>query len=148
MSVRGEPVSIISAVRRPFIIVVTNKWFPNRRCKAEPPKPSLSKNVFSAAGWADPAPRLTSAEKQTIAVTTSPRGDFFIAFFLIQLGTPMQFGCLKQLIWIDIHTGENIFGQRQFIELLVKVGDHRERVHFLLGKIQSHKVILGHDWLK
>src|ERR1700731_2835675 len=39
--------------------------------------------------------------------------------------------------------------QREFgIELLVKVGDHREWVHFLLGKIQSHKVILGHDWLK
>ena len=29
-----------------------NKWFPNRRCKGEPPKPWRSKNVLSAAGAA------------------------------------------------------------------------------------------------
>ena len=37
---------------------------------------------------------------------------------------------------------------RYGIDLLVKVGDHQERIHFLLGKTQSHTVILGHDWLK
>src|SRR6202043_3982518 len=34
------------------------------------------------------------------------------------------------------------------IDLLVRVGDHQEQIHFLLGKTQSHMVILGHDWLK
>jgi len=28
----------------------------------------------------------------------------------------MQSGCLEQLIWIDIHCGDDIFWQRQFIE--------------------------------
>ena len=34
------------------------------------------------------------------------------------------------------------------IDLLVRVGNHHKWIHFLLGKVQSHKVILGHDWLK
>ena len=34
------------------------------------------------------------------------------------------------------------------IDLLLVVGDHWERVHFLLGRSKSHKVILRHDWLK
>src|ERR1700731_4536715 len=34
------------------------------------------------------------------------------------------------------------------MDLLVRVGDHQEQIHFLLRKTQSHMVILGHDWLK
>ena len=49
--------------------------------QGEPPKPSCSKNVLSAAGGADPAAWLSSVGKQTIAVTTSPRGNFFTVFF-------------------------------------------------------------------
>ena len=44
---------------------------------------------------------------------------------------------------------QNRNGKIQYgIDLLVMVGDHQERIHFLLGKTQSHMVILGHDWLK
>src|ERR1700737_3068255 len=110
-NVNGQPVSMTKAMRRPLIMVVANKWLPNRRCKGDPPKPSRSKNVFSAAG-SDPAARLMSAQKQTTAITTSPRRNFFMGFFLV------QFGCLKQLIWIDIDGGEDVFWQRQFIERL------------------------------
>src|ERR1700730_10987655 len=34
------------------------------------------------------------------------------------------------------------------IDLLVMVGDHHEQIHFLLGRVQSHRLILRHDWLK
>src|ERR1700730_12742313 len=34
------------------------------------------------------------------------------------------------------------------IDLLVVFGKHQEWIHFLLGRSHSHKVILGHDWLK
>lgn len=30
----------------------------------------------------------------------------------------MQFGCLEQLIRIDIYGGDDVFGQRQFVERL------------------------------
>src|SRR6202040_2512430 len=44
---------------------------------------------------------------------------------------------------------QNRNGKIQYgIDLLVMVGDHREWIHFLLGKTQPHMVILGHDWLK
>jgi hypothetical protein len=44
---------------------------------------------------------------------------------------------------------QNRNGKIQYgMDLLVMVGDHQERIHFLLGKTQSHMVILGHDWLK
>ena len=44
---------------------------------------------------------------------------------------------------------QNRDGKIRFgMDLLVRVGDHQERIHFLLGKTQSHMVILGHDWLK
>src|SRR6202040_1771193 len=44
---------------------------------------------------------------------------------------------------------QNRNGKIQYgLDLLVRVGDHQERIHFLLGKTQSHMVILGHDWLK
>ena len=44
---------------------------------------------------------------------------------------------------------QNRDGKIQFgMDLLVRVGDHQEWIHFLLGKTQSHMVILGHDWLK
>src|SRR6202045_1183940 len=56
---------------------------------------------------------------------------------------------LNPIMMYNVDGSQNREGKIRFgIELLVKVGDHRERVHFLLGKIQSHKVILGHDWLK
>ena len=51
---------------------------------------------------------------------------------------------LNLITMYNVDGSQNREGKIQFgIELLVKVGDHRERVHFLLGKIQSHKVILG-----
>ena len=31
---------------------------------------------------------------------------------------PTQFGCLEELIWIDIDGGNDVFRQRQFIECL------------------------------
>ena len=37
---------------------------------------------------------------------------------------------------------------RYGMDVLVMIGDHQEQIHFLLGKTQSHMVILGHDWLK
>src|ERR1700730_12187735 len=44
---------------------------------------------------------------------------------------------------------QNRDGKIQFgMDLLVRVGDHQEWIHFLLEKTQSHMVILGHDWLK
>src|SRR6202045_2750034 len=44
---------------------------------------------------------------------------------------------------------QNRDGKIRFgMDLLVRVGDHQEWIHFLLGKTQSHMVILGHDWLK
>ena len=44
---------------------------------------------------------------------------------------------------------QNRNGKIQYgMDLLVTVGDHQEQIHFLLGKTQSHMVILGHDWLK
>src|ERR1700720_1906968 len=44
---------------------------------------------------------------------------------------------------------QNRNGKIQYgLDLLVGIGDHQERIHFLLGKTQSHMVILGHDWLK
>ena len=33
---------------------------------------------------------------------------------------------------------------RYGMDLLVMIGDHQEQIHFLLGKTQSHMVILGH----
>src|ERR1700731_4610428 len=56
---------------------------------------------------------------------------------------------LNLITMYNVDRSQNREGKIRFgIELLVKVGDHHEWVHFLLGKIQSHKVILGHDWLK
>ena len=72
--------SMANAMRRPLMIVVANKWLPNRRCKGDPPNPSRSKNVFSAAGCGDPAAWLISVGKQTIAAAVSPRGNVLIAF--------------------------------------------------------------------
>ena len=37
INVIGQPLSIMSALRRPLITVFTNKWLPKRRCKGDPP---------------------------------------------------------------------------------------------------------------
>ena len=34
------------------------------------------------------------------------------------------------------------------IDLALMVGDHQERLHFLLRKSKTYKMILGHDWLR
>ncbi len=38
--------------------------------------------------------------------------------FLVEFEMAMQFGCLEQLIWIDIHGCQDVLGQRQFVERL------------------------------
>src|ERR1700731_4052039 len=55
----------------------------------------------------------------------------------------------KPIIMVNVDGSQNQEGIIKYgIDLLLVVGDHWERVHFLLGKSKSHKVILGHDWLK
>ena len=56
---------------------------------------------------------------------------------------------LSPITMYNVDGTQNRDGKIRYgMELLVTVGDHRERIHFLLGKTQSHMVILGHDWLK
>src|SRR6202045_1581897 len=55
----------------------------------------------------------------------------------------------KPIIMVNVDGSQNREGIIKYgIDLLLVVGDHWERVHFLLGRSKSHKVILGHDWLK
>ena len=55
----------------------------------------------------------------------------------------------KLIIMINVDGLQNQEGIIKYgIDLLLIVSDHWERVHFLLGKSKTHKVILSHDWLK
>ena len=36
----------------------------------------------------------------------------------------------------------------EYVELEVKIGDHKERLHFAVTKLGKSKVFLGYDWLR
>src|SRR6202045_2437189 len=68
--------------------------------------------------------------------------------WLKSLGLELALG-QKPIIMVNVDGSQNWEGIIKYgIDLVLVVGDHWERVHFLLGRSKSHKVILRHDWLK